>query len=66
MAILRASEIRKMPPDQRKKRLEELKTELMRLMATKAMGGAVENPGRIREIRKTIARLITIMKEEEK
>jgi len=66
MAILRTSEIRKMPPDQRRKRLEELKTELMRLMATKAMGGALENPGRIREIKRTIARLITIMKEEEK
>lgn len=64
MAILRASEIRKMPPDQLRKRLEELKTELMRLMVMKATGGAIENPARIRELKRTIARLITIMKEE--
>jgi large subunit ribosomal protein L29 len=40
----------------------ELKTELLRLKTMVKSGGAVENPARIREIRKTIARILTVKK----
>jgi len=39
--------------------LQELRTELSKLRTTVESGGRMENPARIREIRKTIARLLT-------
>lgn len=65
MAILRVKEIRKMSPEERTKKLNELYAELRRLRARAASGGALENPGRLREIRKAIARILTIQREEE-
>lgn len=63
MAILRPDEIRKMRGEERRKKLEELRAELVRLR-TQAMRGTLENPARIREIRKAIARILTIEGEE--
>jgi len=45
-------------------KLRELRAELARARATVAAGGSLENPARIRELRRTIARVITIMKEK--
>lgn len=64
MPILRTKEIRDMSPEERRKRLNQLRTELMRLRTMIKAGGAVENFARIREIRKTIARILTIEHEE--
>jgi large subunit ribosomal protein L29 len=64
MAILHAEEIRDMTPAERQAELEELETELLNEKALKAAGGAPENPGRIGELRRTIARLKTIQREE--
>ncbi len=63
MAILRMREIREMTPDERRRKLEELRTELSRLKAMVRAGGSIENPGRIRELRRTIARILTVMGE---
>lgn len=63
MPILRKREIRDMPPEERKKKLDEIRTELVRLKTTVSSGGTVENPGRIRELRKTVARILTMEKE---
>ena len=63
MAILRPREIRKMSREERRKRLEELRAELMRLRV-QAARGTLENPSRIREIRRAIARILTIEREE--
>ncbi len=60
MAIYRAGEIRKMSPKERGEKLDELRAELLREHGVKAAGGAPKNPGRIRALRKTIARLLTI------
>lgn len=66
MAILKAKDIRKMKPEERRKKLEELRAELISLRAQASIaGGMVNNPARIREIRKAIARILTIEKEEE-
>jgi len=64
MPILRVKEIRDMPPEERKRRLNELKTELVRLKTMIKAGGTVENPARIKELRKTIARILTIEREQ--
>ncbi len=65
MPILRPEEIRAMSSEERRKKLNELRAELMRLMAMVKAGGAVENPARIRELKKAIARILTIEREEE-
>jgi len=64
MPILRVSEIRKMSDEERRKRLAELRAELVRMRTMVEAGGALDNPSRIREIRKTIARILTVMNEE--
>ena len=47
------------------KKLTELRDELMHERGVAAMGGAPPNPGKIRALRKNIARILTIMREEE-
>jgi large subunit ribosomal protein L29 len=64
MTILHAEEIRDMTPPEREAELEDLETELLNAQAVQAAGGAPENPGRIKEIRKAIARIKTIQREE--
>lgn len=65
MAIFSVNEIRKMNKEERGKKLSELKVELSKMMAMKAMGGSLENPSRIRLLRKAIARFHTVKREEE-
>ena len=64
MTVLHAEEIRDMTPAERENELENLETELLNDKAVKAAGGAPENPGRIKELRKAIARIKTIQREE--
>ncbi|OYT32156.1 MAG: 50S ribosomal protein L29 [Thermofilum sp. ex4484_79] len=64
MVILRMNEIRSMSQEERMKRLTELRTELIRLRVM-AERGILDDPGRLRETRKTIARILTVMREEE-
>ena len=64
MAILYTEEIRDMTPPERQAELEELETELLNARAIQSAGGAPENPGRIGELRRTIARIKTIQVEE--
>ncbi|UCH69893.1 MAG: 50S ribosomal protein L29 [Candidatus Bathyarchaeota archaeon] len=64
MPILRTKDIRAMSSEDRRKKLMELRTELQRLRTMVQAGGAIENPARVRELRKTIARVLTIENEE--
>ncbi len=58
-------EIREMSREEREKKLRELRAELMKLRSIVKSGGRLDNPCRIREIRKTIARILTVNREEE-
>jgi len=64
MPILRVKEMRDMSSEARVKRLNKLRTELLRLRTMVKAGGTVENPARIKELRKTIARILTIEHEK--
>ncbi|HKW42972.1 MAG TPA: 50S ribosomal protein L29 [Thermoplasmata archaeon] len=66
MALLRTKEIRAMDAEAIAKKLTELRDELMHERGVAAMGGAPPNPGKIRALRKNIARILTIMTEEAK
>jgi len=63
MPILRVKEIRSMSPEDRARKLDEMRTELMRLKTMIKAGGTVENYSRIHELRKTIASILTIDSE---
>ena len=63
MPLYRTEEIREYSPEEREKKLTELRNELVKLKAMVEAGGAVENPARIKEIRRTIARILTIENE---
>lgn len=64
MPLLRVKEIRSMSSEERRKKLDEFRTELLRLKTMVKAGGTVENPARITELRKSIARTLTIENEE--
>ncbi len=64
MPILRMRDLREMSPGERERRLRELRTELLRLRTMVEAGGAVENPARIRELKRTVARILTVENEE--
>jgi large subunit ribosomal protein L29 len=59
LAILRKRELNQMLPEERTKKVTELRAELTTIRTSVKSGGTVENPARIRELRKTIARLLT-------
>ena len=61
---IRPSDIRQMSREEREKLLRELKTELITLRY-RARAGLLENVGRVRELRRNIARILTIIREEE-
>jgi len=63
MPILRLKDINDMSSEERTKKLSELRTELAGLKTMIRAGGAVENPARMKELRRTIAQILTIENE---
>ncbi len=63
MARLTAKDIRKLTPPERQKRLNELYNELTEIRIQMATGGGTDNPYRIRNVRRAIARILTIQSE---
>lgn len=61
---MKTNEIRKLSTEEINKKISESKEELFNLRMKQATG-SLENPGRIRELRKTVARLKTILRERE-
>ena len=66
MTILKATDIRKMSDDERQNRIEETKREIATQRALVASGGALENPGNMKLLRRRLARLFTIQSEIDK
>lgn len=66
MAILRAKDIRQMNKEERQKNLNELRQRLLKHRARVASGGTLDSPGEIHELRRTIARILTIEHEIER
>ncbi|WP_297419437.1 50S ribosomal protein L29 [Thermococcus sp.] len=61
---MKPSEIREMGLDEMEKKLKELRLELAKEKGVLTMGASVENPMVIRDLRRDIARLLTIKKEK--
>ncbi len=64
MPLLKTKEIRAMDEKARAEKLKDLRSELMHERGVAAMGGAPPSPGKIRAVRRNIARILTIMREE--
>jgi large subunit ribosomal protein L29 len=62
MAILKKKELRKLSEKELSDKTNELQLELAKERANIAIGATVTSPGRIKEIRKTIARIKTELK----
>ena len=63
MAFMRKKDIRKLEEKELEKKLNEMRLELAKQRASVKIGATVTSPGRIRELRKTVARGLTIKKE---
>jgi large subunit ribosomal protein L29 len=59
MAIIRSGEIRQLSDVELQEQTEKLRIELIQHYGKVSAGGSTENPGRIRELRRTVARLLT-------
>jgi len=59
----RVKEIRNLSDNELKDRYKELKLELIKVRAKIAGGNIPENPGKVKHIKRDIARILTIMKE---
>jgi len=63
MPVLSPKQVRALTGEQRVQRMLELRAELSKMRTMSSAGGALENPSRIRELRKAIARILTIENE---
>jgi len=63
---IKAKEIRQMSENQIKEKMNEIKKDLMKANSQVAVGTAPENPGQIKQMKKTIARMLTIISEKRK
>jgi len=59
MVILRYKEIKNMTKEELEKKMQDLNFELMKIEAQKATHTNPANSGRIKEIKKTIAKIFT-------
>ena len=62
--ILTAKTIREMDDREKERALLDLREEVMMLYSNQTGGGLSDNPGKAKILRKQIARILTIMKEE--
>ena len=61
---MKIEEIRKLSNEEIAKKIEEYKEELFNLRFSQATGN-LEKPSRIKELRKTVARMKTVLRERE-
>lgn len=62
MAIIKKKQLKQMSRPDLINRLNELRLELAKERGQIAIGGTPSNPGRIKEIKRTIARILTELK----
>eukprot|EP00339_Tiarina_fusa_P029157 CAMPEP_0117041940 /NCGR_PEP_ID=MMETSP0472-20121206/29247_1 /TAXON_ID=693140 ORGANISM="Tiarina fusus, Strain LIS" /NCGR_SAMPLE_ID=MMETSP0472 /ASSEMBLY_ACC=CAM_ASM_000603 /LENGTH=123 /DNA_ID=CAMNT_0004753065 /DNA_START=16 /DNA_END=387 /DNA_ORIENTATION=- len=66
MVKIKAFELRSKNRDELLKQLEDLKTELQQLRVAKVTGGAASKLSKIKIVRKSIARVLTVINQKKK
>jgi large subunit ribosomal protein L29 len=64
MAILKSRDARKLDNVELDKKVKELRLEIAKEKANIAIGAPVSSPGKMREMKRTIARISTIKREK--
>lgn len=64
MAVLKSRDARKLGKEELDKRSQELRLEVAKEKANIAIGAPVSSPGKMRDMKRTIARILTIKKEK--
>lgn len=64
MAILKSRDARKLDNAELDKKVQELRLEVAKEKASIAIGAPVSSPGKMREMKRTIARVLTIKREK--
>ena len=64
MKLITAAQIRQMDETERLRKLVDLREELMMLYSTQTGGGVSDNPAKAKNLRKQIARILTVNNEE--
>ena len=65
MSHIRSRDIETMSHEQREEMLEELREEMLQLRAQLALGGSVSNSGAYKQTRRSIARMMTRIKQKQ-
>lgn len=60
---MKTKELRKTRPEELSKKLSDIRLELAKELGNVKMGRAVKNPGKVRELRRAIARILTVQRE---
>ncbi len=66
MAIIKKKKLKEMRKEELLEKLKELKEELMKIKAQTELKRPIKNVGRIKEIRRTIARILTYLNVKNK
>lgn len=61
---MKVSEVRELSPEERAQKIDELKQELFNLRFQNEIG-QLENPRRIQQVKREIARIKTVIREEQ-
>jgi len=64
MAILKSRDARKLSREDLDKKVGELRLEVAKDKANIAIGAPVSSPGKTREMKRTVARILTIKREK--
>ena len=59
MSLIKKNELKQLNEPQINQKLFDLKKELLKLNSQRAMGTTLENPGKIKLVKKTVAKLYT-------
>lgn len=62
---LKIKEIRSMSKEDLRNRLDELRKELIKLNAQIATGTTPKSPGQLKQVKKTVARILTVLEMSE-
>ena len=60
---LKIDEINKMSAIEREKKIEDLRAALFKLRSSVAMGGTLPDPSEIKQTKRSIARMLTVMNQ---
>ncbi len=66
MRRLKKKDLRKLSDEDLEKKLKDLRLELLKERGNVEMGGNIKNPGKIKVIKRDIARILTLKKERER